>query len=122
VTGGGPLILVVEDDPSLRLLSRVNLELDGFRVVEADTCAAARAAVAAERPATVFLDALLGAELCDELLGELRAAGIPVVVVSGVDGLDGYRDRASEVLAKPFDPRALGALAARLAVGRVSAP
>jgi DNA-binding response OmpR family regulator len=122
VTGGGPLILVVEDDPSLRLLARVNLELDGFRVSEADTCAAARVAVAVERPAAVFLDALLGAEPCDELLAELCAAGIPVVVVSGVDGLDGYRDRASEVLAKPFDPQALGVVAGTLAAGNVSAP
>jgi DNA-binding response OmpR family regulator len=122
VTGGGPLILVVEDDPSLRLLYRVNLELDGFRVSEADSSAAARAAVGAEPPAVVFLDALLGAERCDELLAELRAAGIPVVVVSGIDGLDGYRHRASEVLAKPFDPQALGVTAGRLVAGNVSAP
>ena len=49
-------MLVVEDDASLRLLARVNLELEQFSVREAGTLEEARAAVAAERPAMVFLD------------------------------------------------------------------
>jgi len=122
VTGAGPLILVVEDDPSLRLLCRINLELEHYRVEEAATVEAGRGAVAAERPALVFLDVRLGAEDCDALLDELRLAGIPVVLVSGVADLAGYRDRASEVLGKPFAPQALVDAAKRLAVGNVSAP
>src|SRR5437868_2699156 len=49
-------VLVVEDDASLRLLCRLNLELEQFRVREAATLAEARAAVAEERPGMVFLD------------------------------------------------------------------
>ena len=55
-------VLVVEDDPSLRLLARVNLELERFRVREAGTLEEARAAVAAEAPALVFLDVHLHGE------------------------------------------------------------
>jgi two-component system, OmpR family, response regulator len=122
VTGGEPLILVVEDDPSLRLLYRVNLELESYRVEEAATSAAARSAVAAERPSLVFLDVRLEAEDSDMLLDELRRAAIPVVLVSGVADVDRYRGRATEVLAKPFEPQALTDVARRLAVGNVSAP
>jgi len=122
VTGCGPLILVVEDDPSLRLLFRINLELEHYRVAEAATSDEARAAVAAEQPALAFLDARLGNEDCDVLLDELRAAGIPVVLVSGLDDIGRYRDRVTEVLGKPFDPSALIDVAWRLAVGNVSAP
>jgi hypothetical protein len=56
------------------------------------------------------------------LLDELVLAGIPVVLVSGLDDVDRYRGRATEVLGKPFEPRALTDLAGRLAVGNVSAP
>ena len=89
-----PLILVVEDDPSLRFLCRVNLELDGFRVAEAPTEDAARAALAAERPGLVFLDVRLGASDADGLLDELLADAIPVVVVSGTTEAERYRGRA----------------------------
>jgi DNA-binding NtrC family response regulator len=121
VTGAASHILVVEDDPSLRLLSRVNLELEGYRVKEAATIETARAAVDAERPALVFLDVYVGAAECDGLLDELVLAGIPVVLVSGSGDVERYRGRATEVLGKPFDPQALGDAAKRLAVGRVSA-
>jgi len=114
VTGSGSLILVVEDDASLRLLCRVNLELDGFRVAEAATETDAREAVAAERPALVVLDLLLGTTESGALLDELRADGVPVVLLSGVSELDAYRDRASAVLAKPFDPATLAAAAKAL--------
>jgi DNA-binding NtrC family response regulator len=110
-------ILVVEDDPALRLLSRVNLELEGFMVREAASLAQARTALGDERPDVVFLDVHLGAESSDELLDELREGGIPVVLVTGTADASEYRGRASEVLAKPYEPDALIAAAKRLAVG-----
>jgi DNA-binding NtrC family response regulator len=117
----GPLILVVDDDPSLRYLCRVNLELDGFRVAEAPSEEAARAALAAERPEVVFLDVRLGASDADGLLDELLVDAIPVVLVSGTMDAERYRRRAVEVLQKPFDPEALTAAARRATAGRVSA-
>ena len=109
----GASILVVEDDPSLRLVCRVNLELENFRVREAEGVADARAAVAAERPALVFLDLHLGAGASDAFLEELRADGIPVVLVSGTVDLAEYQERATAVIPKPFDPADLVAAAHR---------
>jgi two-component system nitrogen regulation response regulator NtrX len=106
-------VLVVEDDPGLRLLARVNLELEQFTVREAGTLAEARAAVAAERPGLVFLDVNLQGESTDVLLGELGRAGVPVVVVTGRADATHYVDRADEVLGKPFEPSALVAAARR---------
>jgi DNA-binding NtrC family response regulator len=106
-------VLVVEDDASLRLLARVNLELEQFSVREAGTLEEARAAVAAERPAMVFLDVHLHGVATDVLLDELRRAGIPVVVVTGTADITQYRDRADQVLGKPFEPSALVAAARR---------
>jgi two-component system nitrogen regulation response regulator NtrX len=106
-------VLVVEDDASLRLLARVNLELEHFRVREASTLDEARAAVAAERPSMVFLDVHLHGEATDVLLDELRREGVPVVVVTGSADITQYRDRADQVLTKPFEPAALVAAAHR---------
>jgi DNA-binding NtrC family response regulator len=106
-------VLVVEDDPSLRLLCRVNLELDGFRVREAERLDGARAEIESERPAVVFLDVHLGSESADSLVDELAAAGIPVVLMSGTADVSQYRDRVTEVLGKPFEPTALVAAARR---------
>src|SRR6185437_13103912 len=41
-----PTVLIVDDDASLRLLCRVNLELDGYNVLEAPSVAAAEDALA----------------------------------------------------------------------------
>jgi DNA-binding response OmpR family regulator len=115
VTAASP-ILVVEDDPALRMVCRVNLELDRFRVREATTLEEARTAVAEERPALVFLDLHLGAGASDMLLDELRRDGIPVVLVSGTADVTGYEHRATAVMPKPFDPAELVAVAHRHAL------
>jgi len=122
VTDGAPLILVVEDDPSLRLLYRVNLDLEGYRIREAATVESAREAVDAERPALVFLDVHLGESASDTLLDELRLVGIPVVLVSGSADVEQYRGRATEVMRKPFEPTDLLDAAQRLASARLSTP
>jgi DNA-binding response OmpR family regulator len=106
--------LVVDDDPALRMLCRVNLQLEGFAVREAGTLAEAEAALAEERPDVVLLDVHLNAERTGTLLERLRTDGIPVVLVTGSVDIGEYRDRADAVLAKPFDPRALVEIALRL--------
>jgi CheY-like chemotaxis protein len=107
--------LVVEDDAAMRLLCRVNLELEGFAVREAATLAEAEAALAAERPDVVLLDVHLGGEQTHELLARIRADGIPVALVTGSVDIDDYRDSADAVLAKPFEPQTLVETALRLA-------
>ncbi|MBA3842210.1 MAG: response regulator [Actinobacteria bacterium] len=115
MTAKVPTALVVDDDAALRLLSRVNLELEGFVVLEASTVVEADASVAAVRPDVVLLDVHLGSESSLGLLERLCALGIPVVLVTGSVEVDEYRNRADAVLPKPFAPQALVELARRLA-------
>ena len=117
MTGPRPPVLVVDDDPSLRMLCRVNLELDGFDVREAASVDEARAALAERRPSIVFLDVHLGNTSSHVLLDELRESGIPDVLVTGSADIDDLRGRADAVLSKPFLPDDLVAAAKRLAVG-----
>lgn len=115
----GAAALVVDDDPSLRMLVRVSLELDGFRVGEAATVGEADAALAASRPDVVVLDVRLGREESTELLARIHEAGIRVVLVTGSVALAEYDGLADAVLMKPFVPADLVATVRRLAtVGR----
>jgi DNA-binding NtrC family response regulator len=99
-------VLVVDDEPAMRLLCRVNLELDGFRVVEAGTLAGARAVLELEPVGLVLLDLHVGLERGETLLDEIRGREqrIPVVVVTGSADVDSgeLRVDADAVLAKPF--------------------
>jgi DNA-binding response OmpR family regulator len=110
-----PRALVVDDDPALRLLVRVNLELDGFVVEEAASVEEADTAVRNAKPDVVLLDVHLGNEGSDSVLERARADRVPVLLVTGSADIDTYRGRADEVLPKPFTPDALIAAARRLA-------
>jgi two-component system, OmpR family, response regulator len=109
------IALVVDDDPSLRTLVRVNLELEGFAVREAGSVGDANAAVDRERPDVVLLDVHLGGEDSTELLASLREQGIPVALVTGSVDVADYQDAADAILAKPFVPENLVDVARRLA-------
>jgi DNA-binding NtrC family response regulator len=101
-----PTVLVVDDDPSLRLLCRVNLELDGFAVQEAATVEDARSAALDAAVDCVLLDVHLGAQTTLPLLDELKRErpGLPVALLTGESGLPPEaRGRADHVIAKPFD-------------------
>src|SRR3982751_4633527 len=117
--GAAHEVLVVDDDQSLRLLCRVNLELDGHTVNEAATLGAARA-VLAERSTRVDLVLLavhVGAENGLTLLGELKRErpGLPVVLLTGESGLPAEaRGEAWHVLPKPFDITELSSMVHRL--------
>jgi DNA-binding response OmpR family regulator len=107
--------LIVDDDAAIRLLCRVNLELDGFAVREAATVAEAQSAVASERPDVVLLDVHLGGEQTFQLLDRLREDKIPVALVTGSVDVELYRDRADAIVPKPFNPQELVEIARRLA-------
>jgi DNA-binding response OmpR family regulator len=113
--GSGLTALVVDDDAALRLLMRVNLELEGFEVAECATVEEAETAVRAARPHVVLLDVHLGSRDTRPLLAWLRSQDIPVALVTGSVDLDEYRSSADGILGKPFTPQALVALARRLA-------
>ncbi len=111
-------VLVVDDDPSLRLLCRVNLELDGFRVTEAGTLGDARSTLAGDdRVAAVLLDVHVGSENGLTLLGELKRdrPELPVVLLTGESGIPAEtRTLADASLSKPFEVTELAATVQRL--------
>jgi DNA-binding response OmpR family regulator len=103
VGGEQATVLVVDDEPAIRLLCRVNLELEGYRVREATSLGEARLALAEGNIAAVLLDMRIGNERGETLLGELRAAGVPVIVVTGSAEVDAdWAKDADAVLGKPF--------------------
>ena len=100
-------MLVVDDEPSLRLLCRVNLELEGLHVLEAATLDEARALLESEHVDVVVLDVHIGAGDGRDLLDELRAAesAIRVVMLTGsVEPTGGRFAAADGVVTKPFEP------------------
>ena len=101
--GDRATVLVVDDEPAIRLLCRVNLELEGYRVIEAQSLAEARRVVADDDIAAVLLDMRIGNERGETLLGELRSVGVPVIVVTGSAEIDAeWAKDADAVLGKPF--------------------
>jgi DNA-binding NtrC family response regulator len=114
---GGKTILVVDDAPAIRLLCRVNLELEGRTVLEAATLAEARAVLDACEVDAILLDAHVAGEHGGDLLRELRDREIatPVAFLTGDSFLGEYeRSRAHAILPKPFELDQLSATVAHL--------
>ncbi len=106
-------VLVVDDEPSLRLLCRVNLELEGYRVLEAATVGAARELVGHEPIDVVLLDVHVGAGNGLDVLDEIEALELPirVVMLSGTSEITAeLRERVFGVLGKPFTLSELSAV------------
>jgi DNA-binding NtrC family response regulator len=100
---GTVAVLVVDDEPAIRLLCRVNLELEGYEVIEAASLDAARRELDARAVALVLLDMRIGHERGETLLDEINDRNIPVVVVTGSAELDPvWTSRTNAVLGKPF--------------------
>jgi two-component system phosphate regulon response regulator PhoB len=111
-------VLVVEDDESLRMLCRINLELEGYRVLEAETIDRAGRLVAEEEIDVVLLDLHVGDRRGTELLPVLRAErpDAAICLLSGTsetdppdeEGVDGF-------IRKPFELDVLTDTVRRLA-------
>jgi DNA-binding response OmpR family regulator len=115
---GGKTILVVDDEPAIRLLCRVNLELEGFRVLEAATLAEARERLEDDEIDAILLDVHVGSEDGYELLRELsdRESPVRVALLTGsVDVATVDARLADAVIPKPFSLETLCATARTLA-------
>jgi len=80
-------VLIVEDVDEMRLMiEQVVNSLPGFRVSGSSAnCSEARLELTRRRPSVVLLDEILPGESRTELLAELVAEGIPVVLMTGVE-------------------------------------
>ena len=99
-------VLVVDDDPTIRLVCRLNLELDGFHVLEAGNLTDARAAIETGTPDVLLLDVRVGIEDGIAFLHELKRAqpDFPVALVTGsARGDELLGAGADAVITKPFE-------------------
>lgn len=116
----GNTVLVVDDDPALRFLCRVNLELDGYRVLEAGSKAEGIAALAAGGVDAVLLDLFLGDGDGGDLLASLGADRPPVALFTGSEAVGAEtRGKAEAVLPKPFTLDALRKTVRELVSGQM---
>lgn len=104
-------VLVVDDDPDIRLLLRLELSAEGHQIVEAGDGEAALAALEEEPVDLVVLDLMMPVVDGWEVLRALDPGSAPPVVVITALASDGDRHVAEllelgalDVIAKPFDP------------------
>ena len=105
-------ILVVEDEQRMVNLIRMNLELEGFQVVEAHTGIDALNAVRTQLPDLILLDVMLPELDGFETLRMLREfSSIPVIMLTAKgeedDRVRGLELGADDYMPKPFAPREL---------------
>lgn len=112
-----PKVLLVDDDPTCRLVIGQCLVSAGYRVIEASTGTGLTALAQAENPALVILD--VGMPDCDgwEALADLRRHGsaVPVLMLTGrvevSERIKGLLDGADDYVVKGCD---LGEFLARV--------
>jgi CheY-like chemotaxis protein len=116
--GGRGRILVCDDTEQIRRLIRVNLEIEGYEVVEAGDGPAALEILQDESrplPDVITVDAVMpkrdGWWMVSAIRADPRLADIPIVMVtaSAQDSDREHAERAAvdDFVAKPFDPEEL---------------
>lgn len=107
-----PLVLLVDDERSIRTICRVNLEGDGLAVNEAEDGAEALEEVKRARPSLVLLDVMMpgvdGWSVAEQLAADDETREIPIVFLSARASHED-RVRAQDLgavgyVVKPFDP------------------
>src|SRR5438477_928592 len=105
-------VLVIDDEPPIRLLCRVNLEAEGMEVLEAPNGLGGVELAREERPDVILLDVMMpgldGWRVAEELLEDPATNSIPIVFLTARAEL---RDRARgldlgglDYVTKPFNP------------------
>jgi len=110
-------ILVMDDDPSVRLLLTKMLETAGYEVVSADAAEAGLAAAWSQPPDLVITDFDMPVYNGLRAIRMLRVDSslrIPVIVVSGVTDESVLENGASAFFRKPVDREQLLAKVAEL--------
>jgi two-component system phosphate regulon response regulator PhoB len=104
------LILIVEDEPSIREMLRMALSRAEFRVMEAGDAQAARLKVAEAHPDLILMDWMLpgvsGVELARELKNNAQTQDIPIIMVTAraeeEDRVRGLNIGCDDYVSKPF--------------------
>jgi len=111
-------VLVIDDEPPIRLLCRVNLEAEGMDVIEAADGQSGVEMAREEAPDVILLDVMMpvldGWRVAEQLLEDNRTVGIPIIFLTARAE---FRDRARgldiggvDYITKPFNPLELAPL------------
>jgi two-component system phosphate regulon response regulator PhoB len=112
-----PTILVVEDEPAIMELLKVNLIDAGYEVQAAPDAETAQALLKESLPSLVLLDWMLpglsGLAFAKQLRAEARTKELPVIMVTArtdeADRVAGLEAWVDDYVTKPFSPRELKA-------------
>ena len=103
-----PVVLIAEDDPSIRLTLQFVLEHEGFEIVFAEDGDKALETAKSRLPDAILLDHVMpkkdGKEVLEELRREPSTRDIPVLVLSGMTPRSGEEWPGAIFVAKPFAP------------------
>ena len=116
-------LLVVDDEPAVRRVLAMRLQLSGYRVVCAEDGEQALELFASEQPDLVVLDVMMpkldGFAVCRRLRAE---SAVPIIFLSSLDAIAekvaGLDLGADDYISKPFSPKELEARISRI-LGRV---
>jgi diguanylate cyclase (GGDEF)-like protein len=114
VTSDRPLVLIVDDDPDLRALARLQLS-DGFDVLQASNGPECVELAATHTPDVILLDMMMpgmdGGQVLNALAEDNSTQDIPVIFLSALDQTEdrvrGLEGGAVDWITKPFDSREL---------------
>lgn len=107
---GSSLILVVDDDKSMRMLLRLALEQEGYQVFEAQDGEGCLATYKRRQPDAILLDAILpgidGFTCCSQLRSFPKSDRIPVLMLTVLDDPDAVEQAfavgATDYITKPI--------------------
>ena len=105
-------ILLADDKPDILLLCRLNLESEGYRIVEAHDGEGALAAVRSEKPDLVILDVMMprldGWDVLAALRESAETRDLPVIMLTAKtqerDQIRAWQLGVNGYVAKPFTP------------------
>lgn len=108
-------VLIIEDEPDMRVLLQEMLEQRGYAVVTAPTGLAGLNQARSLLPDVVLLDVLLGDmdgfSVCEILHRQPSTARTPVILMTAMAGemarLNGFASGAVDFVTKPLTPREL---------------
>ena len=110
-----PVVLIVDDDPRLREYVRVNLEMEGYSVREAENAEEGLSVLEESTPDLVLLDVMMpgvdGWEMLRRVQERHGVGSIPVIMFSGKVDEQAAAEAASRgaqaFVGKPFSPQEL---------------
>jgi DNA-binding response OmpR family regulator len=106
-----PVVLVAEDDPSVRMTIEFVLQDEGFDVLLAEDGERALTMARTKSPDAILLDLMMpkldGRQVFSRLRASESTAGIPVLVLSGMSTGHPFEWPGALFVGKPFDPDVL---------------